>query len=284
MEEEYDAMKMIREHSEKMSKMKRKYRVKFKDTLFYVKSKWWISSLVEDHGRAIIFTIILLIITGVLAYRLAPTAITYITKNKLIRQSADIQNEQQPQGYVNDVNYQGFNKTEVYNHPFQISKNYISNKEITYTPEQKKAYIDYASSSMDYLYNLGYHYFYEIDDNADELKNIYASEILFSDSGEPMTIDDYALGLRNSFIESHITLKSTFTTDNSLIWQDNGITYVRGVLKSTPYDANQNGQEFFKNYLHTDSYSVGEAVEQIADIGIVNTQDGLRVDSIRLLK
>lgn len=174
--------------------------------------------------------------------------------------------------YVADTVYTGKNQMSPRNFAtrFQKSDNYINNRTTleNMAPEIKKNMFDTANNFARDMFNIDYHTI-QVDRQAHEKKlNQYflTNSAFFLPDGTLLKPPYIITDLTDWALDKKIQAESTFTTDESLIYVDDGITYIRGELTIEPYSCeDDNGETIYLpagiNYKESGKY--------IIEIGIV---------------
>ena len=181
--------------------------------------------------------------------------------------------------YVADTIYTGKSKISPRNFAtkFQKSDNYINNRTtLEYMePEIKKNMFDLANNFARDMFNIDYHTI-QVDRKAYEEKlNQYflTNGAFFLPDGTMLKPPYIITDLADWALNGKIQAESEFVTDESLIYVDEGITYIRGELTINPYSCeDDNGETVYLpagiNYKESGKY--------IIEIGIIYYGDGYK--------
>ena len=142
----------------------------------------------------------------------------------------------------------------VFDYEFKKTDAYVSNKELSNDSTVsgdltgiKKEAVDFTTA----MFNTTYRTLESKEDTYVSKLVTYmggsgASTIWGSDKTEESTIDDsyttedYARGLAQYYIDNKLEVEANYTTDTCLVYEDNGVYYVRGILKITSYENSEN--------------------------------------------
>lgn len=141
--------------------------------------------------------------------------------------------------YVKETCYNGkVMDSSLYETPFKRTGNYISNMDLLqkYGTDFLTEKEDMACKYVKMLYNVNCNYLIS-DPNKyiKTFKDYYGDKVFFDDGDAEYSIDNYAEQLVDKYVTNNAQIEAEFITDKSLVFYDNGYTYVRGYLKYTVF-------------------------------------------------
>lgn len=162
-----------------------------------------------------------------------------ITETQYDEASDPTQEADKKAAYYNEVNYiGGIGYPEVYDVPFKISDNYITNKKLwENSPDAIPVLSETATDFVNKIMNIGYR---NIMENREEIKEdlvsyldpywIYGTE----EDEQEYVAEDYIDRFLDEAIDKKIATEGEFITDTSLVYYD-CLYIVRGMLRYNVY-------------------------------------------------
>ena len=146
--------------------------------------------------------------------------------------------------YILETNYNGADvPIELYDVPFQKTDYYVSNKEFSDMLGKKtdgaESYIDTATACTEVLFGNNYTDILNDQDSfTNALETYFASDEYMFD----IETDDMISSLLEAYVDGKLEVTATFTTDDSLIYNDI-LYYLRGVVEVTVRNGNAKDYE-----------------------------------------
>ena len=212
---------------------------------------------------------------GVIVYKTTPIS-RVITKKVVPNASYRSDIDQRPisrAAHVSETAFQGSTLPfDCYNIPFKKTESYVTNietlKELKNGDEDYNDYLNRAKKFITDQFNTDYRTI--LSDQKGFKKKVtaiygeYGSEMGTDSSDKSITSDEIAEQLMQWYVDNKASLRSTFTTDQSMIYRDGINMWMRGVWTVTP-DCSQEACDKF-NAIYGTNLKSGEKQYYVAEM------------------